>query len=101
MSLNMREVDDFIDATISRLSSEDGTTRSNFYVDLRSYQQRVTQNLIDQCTDTCTSRGLSVRRNGDGLVITVDLHTCFFNPGQAKAYQLALNYTRSAHGNHL
>lgn len=101
MSLSMRDVDGFIDATLTRLASEAGTTRSNFYVDLRSYQQRITQNLVEQCTAVCESRGLVVTRNGDGLVVTVDLQTCFFNPDQAKAYQMALNYTRSIHGNHL
>jgi hypothetical protein len=101
MSLSMRDVDGFIDATIARLASEAGTMRSNFYVDLRSYQQRITQNLVDQCATICESRGLVVTRNGDGLVVTVDLHTCFLNPDQAKGYQMALNYTRSVHGNQL
>jgi hypothetical protein len=97
----MREIDDFIDTTIMRLSSEQGTTRSQFYVDLRDYQQRVTQNLVDQCIDTCTSRGLQAHRSGDGLFIVVDLHTCVFNSNQARTYQGALSYTRQIHGNQL
>jgi hypothetical protein len=101
MSISMREVDDFIDTTISRLSSEDGTTRSNFYIDLRSYQKRVTQSLIDECVNTCATRGLATERQGDGLIVTVNLHNCYFNPSQAKAYQIALNYTRNVYGNHL
>ena len=101
MPLNMRDVDGFIDATIARLSSEAGTTRSNFYVDMRTYQQRITQNLVDQCTAVCESRGLVVTRNGDGLIVTVDLQTCFFNPEQSKVYQMALSYTRSFQGNQL
>lgn len=101
MAITMRDVDGFIDTTITRLSSEAGSTRSNFYVDLRSYQQRITQNLVEQCTAVCNARGLQVERNGDGLIVTVDLHTCFFNPSQTRSYEMALNYTRNMHGNHL
>jgi hypothetical protein len=101
MSLNMSDVDGFINNAINRLASENGSTTSNYYVDLRSYQKRVTQNLIDQCSAICHSRGLKTQHDGDGLVVTVNLHTCFLNPQQTKAYDLALNYTRFAHGNHV
>lgn len=101
MSLSMRDIDGFIDNAITRLASESGSTRSTYYVDLRSYQQRITQNLVEQCTTICNSRGLKAERSGDGLMVTVDLHSCFFNPVQARAYEMALNYTRTMHGNHL
>lgn len=45
MSLTMQQLDFFIDTTINRLSSEAGVTRSSFYVNLRDFQQRITQNL--------------------------------------------------------
>ena len=101
MSITMRQIDDFIDTAIARLSGEEGITRSKFYVDLREYQQRVTQNLVEQCIATCASRGLVAQRNGDGLFIVVDLDTCAFNSNQARNYQVALNYTRSVHGNQM
>lgn len=100
MSLTMQQIDSFIDTTINRLSSEGGTTQSSFYVDLRSFQQRITQNLVAQCIAFCASRGLHAERNGDGLVITVNLNSCFLNPSQSVAYNTALAYTRNIHGNH-
>lgn len=101
MSLTMYQIDGFIDTAINRLSSEAGSTVSHFYVDLRSYQQRITQNLVDQCVSVCLSRGLLAERQGDGLTVTVNLNTCFLNPNQALAYNTALAYTRTVHGNHL
>lgn len=101
MSLTMNEVDDFIDTAIDRLSSEEGRTVSHFYVDLRSYQQRITLNLVDQCTKICESRGLIVDRQGDGLHVIVNLNSCLLNPRQAKDYSTALAYTREIHGNQL
>lgn len=101
MSLTMQQLDAFIDTTINRLSSEAGTTRSSFYVNLRDLQQRITQNLVDNCIQLCHSRGLHAERNGDGLMVHVDLNTCFLNVHQAAAYNAALIYTRSLHGNHL
>jgi hypothetical protein len=100
MSLTMQQVDSFIDTTINRLSSESGTTQSSFYVDLRSFQQRITQNLVAQCVALCASRGLHAERNGDGLVVTVNLNSCFLSPSQSVAYNTALAYTRNVHGNH-
>jgi len=101
MSLTMREIDSFIDTTILRLASESGRTTSDFYVDLRAYQQRITQNLVTQCTDICASRGLSAERSGDGLMIHVDLDRCVFTSTQSANYATALAYTRRMHGNHL
>ena len=101
MSLTMREVDNFIDTTINRLASESGSTSSAFYVDLRSFQQRITQNLVNQCMDICESRGLYAERKGDGLVVTVNLNSCFLNPSQSIAYNTALNYTRTMYGNNI
>lgn len=101
MPLTMREVDSFIETALTRLASETGQTRSSFYVDLRSMQTRITQSLVDQCVDICESRNLSVTRVGDGLNVTVDLNTCYFNAFQAQKHELALQYTRSMHGNHI
>lgn len=101
MSITMQQIDSFIDTTINRLSSESGYTDSSFYVDLRSFQQRITQNLVNQCIEVCASRGLHAERKGDGLVITVNLNTCFLNPNQSIAYNTALAYTRTVHGNHI
>lgn len=101
MSLTMQQIDSFIDTTINRLAGESGTTNSSFYVDLRSFQQRITQNLVAQCIALCASRGLHAERNGDGLVITVNLNSCFLNPSQSVAYNTALAYTRNVHANHL
>jgi len=78
-----------------------GITRSSFYVDLRSLQQRITQNLVDSCIQMCSSRGLYAERSGDGLVVTVDLNTCLLNGQQSALYNTALAYTRQVHGNHL
>lgn len=97
----MGQLDCFIDAAINRLSGDQGSTVSNFYVDLRSFQQRITQNLVDQCVSICQLRGLFAERHGDGLSITVDLQRCSLNPTQAAAYSLACSYTRIVHGNHL
>jgi hypothetical protein len=99
MSLTMTQIDSFIDTSISRLSSEAAPTRSSFYVNLRDFQQRITQNLVDQCQELCASRGLYAERQGDGLVVTVDLSSCYLNHAQSMAYNSALAYTRSYHGN--
>lgn len=99
MSLTMQQLDSFIDTTINRMSGESGSTRSSFYVDLRAFQQRITQNLVDQCIQLCQTRGLSAERNGDGLVVTVDLNSCFLNVQQSALYNAALAYTRQVHGN--
>lgn len=101
MSITMREIDNMIDAAINRLAGENGSKVSNFFVDLRDYQKRITQNLITQCIDACHSRGLNAERHGDGLSITVHLDHCSLNPRQAVAFSTALNYTRAIHGNHI
>lgn len=101
MSLTMQQLDFFIDTTINRLSSEAGVTRSSFYVNLRDFQQRITQNLVDNCIQLCSARGLDAERNGDGLMVHVDLNTCFLNAQQSASYNAALAYTRHIHGNHL
>lgn len=97
----MREIDEFIDTGINRLSGPQGQLTSNFYVDLRSYQTRITQNLENHCISLCNSRGITAQRIGDGLSITVDLNSCFLNSAQAQAYNIALSYTRNVHGNML
>jgi hypothetical protein len=99
MAITMQQLDNFIDTTINRLASESGTTTSSFYVDLRAFQQRITQNLVNQCMEICESRGLYAERRGDGLVITVNLNSCFLSPNQSSAYNAALAYTRVVHGN--
>ncbi len=97
--LVMSQLDTFIDTAIARMSRESGSSRSNFYVDLRSMQQRITKNLVDDCVRLCASRNLAAERVGDGLSVTVDLDTCALNPQQSAAYNLALAYTRHVHGN--
>lgn len=101
MSISMAQIDSFIDTTINRFSSEGGESIGKFYVDLRSLQQRITQNLVDQCIEICESRGLKAERRGDGLIITVNLNTCYLNPSQSLNFNAALNYTRTVHGNNL
>lgn len=101
MGLTMQQLDSFIDTTINRMSGESGTMSSSFYVDLRAFQQRITQNLVDSCIQLCRSRGLDAERNGDGLIVTVDLNTCLLNVQQSALYNVTLTYTRQVHGNHL
>lgn len=101
MTISMKQLDDFIDATINRLSSEHGTMIGTFYIDLRAIQTRITSKLVDQSISMCESRGLHAKRVGDGLSVTVDLQTCIMNSTQAAAFNLALNYTRQVHGNYL
>jgi len=99
MNLTMRDIDLFIDTTINRLSSPNGTLHSSFYIDLRSLQSRITKNLVEECTSMCESRGLHVQRMGDGLSVTVDLNSCSLNPRQAAEFNTALAYTRQIYGN--
>ena len=101
MSVSMRQIDDFIDVAIDRLSGEEGVAVSRFYIDLRDYQQRITPKLVEQCVSVCESRGLSAERQGDGLHIIVNLNSCLMNHSQAVAYRTALAFTRSQYGNHL
>lgn len=100
MSLTMRHLDAFIDTTINRLSGEEGTMVSNFYVDLRDFQNRITEKLIKDSIATCKARGLHAVETEGGLLVTVDLRSCALNASQAAAFNVALNYTRSFHGNH-
>ena len=101
MSVTMRQIDNFIDAAIDRLSGEEGVSISRFYVDLRDYQQRITPKLVEQCVAVCESRGLSAERQGDGLHIVVNLNSCLMNENQAVAYRTALAFTRIQHGNYV
>lgn len=104
MSITMKQLDTCIDTTINRLSSESGRMQSNFYLDLRDSnpdRQRITDKLVAQSIDLCQSRGIYAERSGDGLMITIDLHRCFLNPRQAEDFNVALDYTRSVHGNQL
>ncbi|HHP0368279.1 TPA: hypothetical protein ACRZTS_005007, partial [Escherichia coli] len=102
MSISMQQIDSCIETTINRLSSEAGTMVSNFYLDLRSPgRQRITEKLVEQSIDLCRSRGIYAEREGNGLLVRVDLRTCYLNPGQAEMFNIAIGYTRSVHGNHL
>lgn len=101
MAVTNHQIDSFIDATINRLSSEQGTMVSDYYIDLRTLQSRITTKLVDESIAKCNARGLQASRIGDGLTIRVDLRTCVLNPAQAAGFNLALNYTRQVHGNHL
>lgn len=101
MSITMSQLDACIETTINRLSSEHGTMVSTFYIDLRGTRTRITSKLVEESIGMCASRGLQAYRVGDGLSVTVDLRTCVMNPAQAAAFNLALNYTRQVHGNHL
>ncbi len=101
MSISMQQIDSCIETTINRLSSEAGTMVSNFYLDLRSPgRQRITEagRAINRF---CRSRGIYAEREGNGLLVRVDLRTCYLNPGQAEMFNIAIGYTRSVHGNHL
>lgn len=101
MSLTMPQIDGFIDVAINRLSGEEAPLVSSFYVDLRTLQTRITQHLVQECISICERRGLLAEREGDGLTVTVNLNSCRFNPQQSIAYNAALNFTRSIHGNHI
>lgn len=93
MSIPMSHIDDLINAAIDRLSCS-GNLFHQFYIDLRIYQQRITQQLVDGSINSCNTRGLSVERIGDGLSVTVDLNTCVMTPTQAKKFSLALEHSR-------
>ena len=57
---------------------------------------------IDSCIETTINRLSSeAGREGNGLLVRVDLRTCYLNPGQAEMFNIAIGYTRSVHGNHL
>ncbi|TNH79289.1 hypothetical protein [Aeromonas sobria] len=94
MSIPMSHIDGLINAAIDKLSCDGGFVHQ-FYIDLRTYQQRITQQLIERCIDACQARGLYVEQIGDGLSVTVDLKTCVMNQIQAQNFSLALGYSRS------
>lgn len=100
MSIPMKEIDSLIDTTINRLSGESGTMHSTFYIDLRSYQTRITKRLVEDAMKVCQSRGLYAEQVEGGLKVDVDLSTCFMNPQQTTLFNAALNFTRAVHGNH-
>ncbi len=101
MSITMQQLDAFIDTAINRFSCEGSSSTSQFYVDLRSFQQRITKKLEQECIELCRTRGIYAERQGDGLTLTVDLNACSLNPIQAGTYNTALAYVRTVHGNHL
>lgn len=101
MSLSMQQLDTFIDTAINRLSSEQAPIVSTFYIDLRTFQSRITNKLVESCIAMCNARGLFAEKVGDGLTVTVNLNSCLFNPRQADAFNIALGYTRQIYGNHL
>lgn len=101
MSLTMRDIDDMIDSTILRLAGETGSAVSTFYVDLRSYQRRITEKLVSECISLCSSRGIHAERIGDGLSITINLDRCYLNPSQARDFSSAVTFTQAAYGNRL
>ena len=96
--LTSRDIDTFIDTAIDRFSGDTMREVSKFHVDLREYQQRITSNLVNNCIDVCESRGLKAERNGDSLVVTVKLDSCFFSVTQANRYRNVLDYARRVHG---
>ena len=91
------QLDTFIDTAITRMSG-DGTYISKFYVDLKAFQARITEKLVDGCIAKCMERGLSAERTGDGLTVTVDLRTCVMNYSQAATYHVAVQYVRQVLG---
>jgi len=100
----MNTLDQFIDTAINRLGSESGTMASQFFIDPRTYfgRQRITQKLIDDAIALCESRGLYATVDQmNNLLVTVNLGCCRFNPLQAEAFNTALLYTRTVHGNQL
>jgi hypothetical protein len=101
MSISMQQIDTFIDTAINRLSSEQAPIVSMFYIDLRTFQNRITTKLVENCIAMCNARGLIAEKVGDGLAVTVNLNSCLFNPRQADAFNVALAYTRQMYGNHL
>ncbi|CAD7740289.1 hypothetical protein J7369_22070 [Xanthomonas phaseoli pv. dieffenbachiae] len=99
MPVSNQQLDVFIDTSINRLSGESAPMRGRYIVDLRSFQQRITQKLVDECIAACRARGLSAERDGDSLFISVDLARCVMNERQSLNYTNALNHTRIVHGN--
>ena len=104
MSQLMQQIDTCIYTTINRLSGEGGSMESKFYIDLFAAhpdRKRMTEKLVGESISLCQSRGISAEANGDGLMITINLNSCFMSPDQAKEFNAALHHTRSMHGNHI
>ncbi|KOB16687.1 hypothetical protein [Xanthomonas arboricola] len=99
MAISNQQLDIFIDTSINRLSGESAPMLGRYVVDLRSFQQRITQKLVDECIAACTARGIKAERDGASLFIGVDLARCVMNQSQALNYTNALNHTRMVHGN--
>lgn len=96
--LSMNAIDEFIDTSINRFCSEAAPVVSEFYFDLRSGLQRISERAVTDAIELCNVRGLDAERINDGLIIKVNLNICRFNPSQTAAYNASLNYIRAAHG---
>ena len=94
MSITNNQIDIFINTTINRFSSNDGPSTSCFYVDLREYQNRITEKLVNDCISKCNARGLDAERIDDGLSVTVNLNKCTFTTSQSNMYNEAMNIRR-------
>lgn len=93
----MKIADDFINATISRLSSGSCEMVNLYFVDLRavfSDRQRITQNLVENAIRVFNSRGLGVVVNGPTLNVTVDLNRCYLSHQQSLDFSTALTHAR-------
>jgi hypothetical protein len=98
----MQVIDNFIDTSIDRFSSESACMVSHFFLDIREIfpdRQRVTQHLIDTCISVMQSRGLNINQTtATTFNVTVNLNTCLFNHQQSMKFSVALNYVRTVHG---
>ena len=75
MSIPMSHIDDLINAAIDRLSCDGGLVHQ-FYIDLRTYQQRITQQQVDRSINACQSRGLYVSGGGSATwTLTLEYST--------------------------
>ncbi|MGP5327773.1 hypothetical protein [Vreelandella titanicae] len=104
MSQLMQQIDTCIYTTINRLSGESGSMESKFYIDLFAAhpdRKRITEKLVEESISLCRSRGIGAEVSGDGLMVTINLYSCYLSPEQAKLFNTALDYTRTMHGNHV
>lgn len=99
MSISNQQLDVFIETTINRLSGPSATQVGTYCVDLRTFQQRITEKLVQSCMQACEARHINAERSGDNLILTVNLDRCVMNQRQAAQYNLALEHTRVVHGN--
>lgn len=95
------ELSSFIDTTILRYSSENGSPAARYVINLRHYQSRITDKLVNECLSACDRMGLTAERIGDAVFIDVNLNRCTFSSRQAREYQTAVNYRRTIHGHDL